>query len=510
MAVKRVTACPYPHNMKIALLSPGPLYPQILGYGVRILSACLKRIGCEVTVVFLPRLAGEIYSEAVLTQLVELTRDADLIGISLMTDDLENAILMTSALRVHANTPIIWGGIHPTIDPAACLQYADIVCLGEGEETLTQLVCQMRANEDFRYVPGTWSRNGDAIIRNPLRPLVQDLDALPFPDYDLAGHFMLYEGQIRPMTEELLRIAFGFYIITLTTRGCPFQCTYCWNHFYRRMFPESPVVRRRSIENVMSELRWLQERFPYVERLTLDDDAFFVRPLTEIREFAEKYRADIHMHLWITGASPTTLTREKLALLTDAGRLSLRMGIQTGSPRIQKLYLRKQTNEDVLRAVSLIQEFRHKIQQVFFDVIVDNPWETDKETIQTLRLLSRIQTPYTLFIFPLALYPGTDLYEKALHEGILPLEESDRKRIAHHQLRPTYLNHLLQVISIHAAYNQRIPTTIMVLLTNRLLISTGLARRLCGILEFCLDAILKSRFIRSRLNRSLIGAIRNK
>lgn len=496
--------------MKIALLSPSPQYPQILAYGVRILSSCLKRIGCDVTVVFLPRRAGELYSESVLARLVELTHDADLIGVSLMTDDLENAILITSALKASASTPIIWGGIHPTIEPEACLRHADMVCIGEGEETLPELVSQMQAGGDYRHVPGTWSHNGDEIIRNPLRPLVRDLDSLPFPDYDTAGHFMLYEGQIRPMTEELLREAFQFYVITLTTRGCPFKCTYCWNHSYRRMFPESPVIRKRSIENVMSELRRLQERFPHVERLTLDDDAFFMRPPDEIREFAEKYRAEMRMRLWITGASPTTLTREKLALLADAGRLSLRMGIQTGSPRIQKLYNRKQTNEDVLRAIRLIGEFRRKIQEVFFDIIVDNPWETEEETIQTLRFLTRIPVPYTLFIFPLAFYPGTDLYEKALEEGILPLDEADRERIAHHQLRPTYLNHLYRVVSIHAAHGQRIPTTVMAILTNRLLISTGSARVLCRILEFCLDGILILRFAGSKVKKVLGCAIQTR
>lgn len=135
--------------MKIVLLSPSPHYPKIFAYGPRILSSCLKQIGCDVRMIFLPRGVGEMYSDEVLSDLVALTAEADLIGISLMTDDLQNAILITTALRVHTRTPILWGGIHPTIEPESCLQHADMVCIGEGEETMVELVRKMRCGADL-------------------------------------------------------------------------------------------------------------------------------------------------------------------------------------------------------------------------------------------------------------------------------------------------------------------------------------------------------------------------
>lgn len=479
--------------MKIALLSPSPHYPKIFAYGVRLLSACLKRAGWEVTMIFLPRGVGERYSEAVLADLADLTVDAQLIGISLMTDDLENAVLMTSALRVHSKTPIIWGGIHPTIEPEACLEHADMVCIGEGEETLPELVRRLEAGEDHHHVPGTWCRVEGQVIRNPLRPLVADLDALPIPDYGKDDHFMLFEGRIMPVTDEMLRIAFTEYFITLTTRGCPFQCTYCWNHSYRRLFPVGPVIRKRSIDNVMAELNWIQDHFPYVEKMTIDDDAFFMRPVEEIRQFSEAYQATMRLPLWVTGATPTTLTREKLSLLSAAGELSIRMGIQTGSRRTQKLYRRTHDNTDVLKAARLLHEFRGKIKSINFDIILDNPWETDQDIRETLLFLSRLPVPYELFLFPLVFYPGTDLHDRAAKEGLLPLSADDEARIRHHRLRPTYINYLFRVLSANAQRGKRIPPPVMYLLTHPLLMSIGLSQKLCSLVESILEGTLRQK-----------------
>ncbi|MGA2687136.1 MAG: cobalamin B12-binding domain-containing protein [Candidatus Korobacteraceae bacterium] len=110
----------------------------IFAYGLRILSACLKHIGCRVQLVFLPRILGEIYPDRVLDQIVQLSAGSALIGISVMSDDFENAVRITQRLKRSLLTPVIWGGMHPTLQPKECLEHADIVCIGEGEETLVE------------------------------------------------------------------------------------------------------------------------------------------------------------------------------------------------------------------------------------------------------------------------------------------------------------------------------------------------------------------------------------
>ena len=113
--------------MKIMLINISPHELRVIGYGVRILSSCMKREGHDVETVFLHNYVGKRYEEQTLNDLVELAAGSDLIGISLMTDNFENAVLINKKLKNKLDIPIVWGGIHPTIRPAECLKYADMV-----------------------------------------------------------------------------------------------------------------------------------------------------------------------------------------------------------------------------------------------------------------------------------------------------------------------------------------------------------------------------------------------
>ena len=135
--------------MKVTLISLSPLIERIIGVGIRILSACLKREGCDVQIIFLPRHIGDRYEEKTLNEIVKLARGSELIGISLMTDDFDNVVRITQRLKENLSIPIGWGGVHPTIRPEECLYYADMVCIGEGEKTLVELVRKMKDGQDF-------------------------------------------------------------------------------------------------------------------------------------------------------------------------------------------------------------------------------------------------------------------------------------------------------------------------------------------------------------------------
>jgi len=322
--------------LKILFISPNQHLNKIYSYGVRILSSCLKRIGCEVETIFLPRRVGDLYTKRTLSEIAARAESADLIGISLMTDDFANAARITEYLKRPPSAPIIWGGIHPTIAPDACLEYADMVCLGEGEDAVVELATKMRAGEDYSDVAGIWHRNGSSIAKNPLRPLIADLDRLPYPDYDCATHYVLHEGEIQPLSGPLIQHYLQEYYLTLTSRGCPYKCSYCWNHGYAELFPGHHKIRKRSADNVIGELRAAIQAFPFIELICIDDDAFFMRTEAEIEDFSAKYRKEVRVPLWVTGASPLTVTRKKLDLLTEAGLTALRLGIQSASPKTKK------------------------------------------------------------------------------------------------------------------------------------------------------------------------------
>ena len=189
--------------MKVTLISP---YNVVSATGVRTLSAVLKAAGVESQLVMLPPVGAEAgwgeagvhiaYSAAALDQVAEVVRDSDLIGISLTSNYFDNATRITERLRRSTRAPIIWGGVHPTLRPEECLEHADLVCIGEGEDALLELALKMAHGGDYTGVRNIWYRHDGEIVRTPLRPLPTDLDVYPYPDYDLDAEYVLHEGEI--------------------------------------------------------------------------------------------------------------------------------------------------------------------------------------------------------------------------------------------------------------------------------------------------------------------------
>jgi anaerobic magnesium-protoporphyrin IX monomethyl ester cyclase len=199
--------------MKVVLISP---YGSLVNVGLRVLSACLARAGYDTSMIFLPSAKetssfllfdpSELYDEAVIDQVAELCAGAGLIGITVMTNYFYKAKQLTEALRERLDVPIVWGGIHPTVQPEECLAYADVVCVGEGEEALVELANHITGEKSYQDVANLGYKSADGgIVVNPVRPLVHDLDALPFPDFGPENHYVLHEGRVRPMTPGILR-----------------------------------------------------------------------------------------------------------------------------------------------------------------------------------------------------------------------------------------------------------------------------------------------------------------
>ena len=447
--------------MKIGLISP---YPDLVSFGVRILSACLKEDGHNVKIIFLPNDFWVKYSDSVLENTVCLLKDVDLIGISLMTNFFDNCIQVTQKLKKYLKAPIVWGGVHPTLCPEECLNYADIVCVGEAEETIVELARRMEEGKDYRDVPGTCLKDKEKIIFNKIRPLIQDLDSIPFQDYDPDTHYVISNRGIGRMSESLLKKYCRGNYVTLPTRGCPFGCSYCCNNVYNNMYVNQKIVRQRSINNILQELIQVKNNLGGLECVYFDDDAFFLYSTEQFKEFCSEYKKNIKLPLMVTGVTPATLTREKLSLLVDAGLSFIRMGVQSGSERIKKLYKRNYSNRQVEDSARIINEFKDKIGSPQYDIILDNPWETDEEIIETLMFLTKLPAPYRIGIYSLTLYPKTELYEKAKREGMIGDDLKDIYRKYYNGPKATYLNKLIFLLN---ASMGRLPARAIVLLTDK-------------------------------------------
>ncbi len=447
--------------MKITLISP---YPDITAFGLRTISAYLKQYNFQTRMIFMPDPMGddliqgvEHYSSRTLTELYRLCHDADVIGISLMTNYFDAAVQVTRALRESGlRAPVVWGGVHPTIRPEECLECADIICLGESEDIMLELCERLRNGSDLTSVPGSCHRLEDGrLVKNSVRPLRQNLDVYPMPDYDFRDHFIMSGDSFIPMTHRLLEdhLAHGTvaqYVgkvgyQTMTGRGCPHQCTYCINDAVKCMYGSRGYLRWRSVDHVMQELEHVRKTMPYVGYIWISDDAFFARPTRHIRSFCEEYKKRIGLPFSCL-ASPLTMTEEKMDLLIDAGLIYLQMGVQSGSVKIQELFNRKSmTNEKMLKAMHIINRYKDRMVPPSYDFILDVPYETDADVIDSLRFIARIPRPYRLQPFALVLYPGTRLHDMAHQNGMIQDEQKDIYGKSYTMRKPTYLNFLFTI-----------------------------------------------------------------
>ncbi len=456
--------------MKLLLISP---YSDIASIGLRILAACAQNSGHTVQMVFLPNTPEEEnrlydrnhrYPASVVETLARLASQCDVIGITVMTNYVHRARVITEIVRRSGNPAVVWGGIHPTIRPEECLKDADYVVLGEGEEAFCDLLEEIGKAGDARSILNVGSRTDGGIRINPVRPLVQDLDRLPFPDYGPDGHFIWDReaGDLIPMNMELLekhlasgpisRIRQTVTYQTLATRGCPHRCAYCCNDILQNLYSGQKHLRRRSDENVFSELTSVMGKYPFISGIGFSDDSFFVASDKSIEKFAHDYAERVHLPFFCLG-SPLTITEAKLSALLDAGLYGIQMGVQTGSPRIQAIYQRNISNQKVLEAVRLLNRYKHRMVPPSYDFIIDSPWETSDDLIETLKLIRQFPRPYRLQLFSLVIFPETNLYHRASAENLL--DETGEPKLEYHHHEATYVNIVL------SAYRHHVPKLLL-------------------------------------------------
>tara|TARA_X000000368_G_scaffold30941_1_gene23009 strand:- start:219 stop:1082 length:864 start_codon:yes stop_codon:yes gene_type:complete len=234
------------------------------------------------------------------------------------------------------------------------------------------------------------------------------------------------------------------------------------------MYPHQKPIRMRSVDHIIKELEDVRDNMPFVKNILFNDDAFFLMPLEQIKEFSKKYKQKIKMPLIITGATPSTLSKTKLAVLVEAGLIEMRMGIQTLAEKTKRLYKRPHSNKQIYEAVKIINNHKDKVK-VRYDIILESPWDTEDNTIETLRFLAKMPAPYNLNLFSLVFFPGTDLYTKAKKEGIIrnDLEDVYRKHYGDESLKRSFLTSLFYLLHDYGSVGANIPEWVMKFLTNK-------------------------------------------
>jgi radical SAM superfamily enzyme YgiQ (UPF0313 family) len=363
--------------------------------GVEYLSSVLRKEGHSTCLVFDPALFNDKYwldipslarlfdrRKRVVDEIIESR--PDLLAFSVVTDTYRWALSVAADVRMKANIPVVFGGIHPTSVPELVIREpaVDYVIVGEGEGAILDLA------GGKRDVPNVWRKEGEKVIRHEVRPLAADLDSIPFPDKDLFAPYFSQKS----------------YTL-MTARDCPFDCTYCCNSVLHRLYGHPR--RKRSIDNVLQELAWGRKRFLFNAVNFMDDnftlDRKWLRDFLPnfTREFGVPFRCLTH---------PTIIDYDTAVLLKKHGCEAIDIGVQSLNPRIrQDLLNRHMSNERIAESLDAIRRAGLKTH---VDHMVGFPGETEEDLVEAARFYTR-HVPNRFTYYYLSYFPATDIIARA-------------------------------------------------------------------------------------------------
>ncbi len=368
---------------------------------VMALSAILKRAGYDCFVV-----VADLEDDPV-TAVLELHPDA--IAFSITTAEFPFLREMGTKLRaLQSDVLMICGGAHPTFYPEViqepCL---DAVCRGEGDEAFPEFLNAWFSGKACENVLNFWVKKEGRLFKNDVRPLIRDLDALPFYDRDIYTRYAPYAEKKR----EIL-----YHHVVNAGRGCPKSCSFCFNKNYNELYKgKGPVVRRRSVGHLIAELRNVK-RSGKVDFITLDDDSFTLAPRSWLRDFCDAYEKDIGLPFKIN--SPVeALDEDLVSRLKRAGLFAVKIGLESGNETVRNVILNKKlSQESIISAARLLKKNGIRFQT--FN-IVGCPGESLAMSFETYALNRRIRPDFA-WCSLLNPYPGTDIFERCKKEGLLP------------------------------------------------------------------------------------------
>ena len=411
--------------------------------GLKSLHHSLLDAGHASRILFLPRFTPD--SAAALEGVRNFVgaEAPDVIGIGLMAVEYHGAIALTESLKkAFPEIPVVWGGVHPTTSPEDCVPHADYVCVGEGEQSMIEMAEAIDAGGSLKTVRNFCYLEEGVVKRNPLYPLISDLDRLPYVEQISPFSFIQSRGAIVPVTPKELRryMRFGTTVYNvISSRGCPYRCAYCSNSYYHKIYP-SWSVRRRSVDHLLGELEIALEQYPDLHQVNFQDDCFLACSMDYLREFCVGYKARIGKSI-IAKSTPTYVTPERIRMLKEAGLTWFNMGLQSGSERVcQEVYNRRSGPKHFIAAATVLHDYGIA---TWYDMIVDNPFESLEDNYQTVETLIATPKPFYPQIFSLTFYPMTDLRDRALAECPDLMEDPTRRDFYVYHNRP--INHLIEV-----------------------------------------------------------------
>ncbi|KPK41090.1 MAG: hypothetical protein AMJ78_06495 [Omnitrophica WOR_2 bacterium SM23_29] len=291
----------------------------------------------------------------------------------------------------------IMGGPHPTFYPE-CIKDStlDAICVGEGDEAFPELLSTLEEKRDISHIKNIFTRTNNGVLRN----LIQGLDKRPFPDRDLF--FKNTELGKFPLK------------IFMTSRGCPYPCTYCFNKPLLKMYAnKGKFIRRQSVERTMDEISIIRAKYP-LEFIKFEDDIFVFRADEWLEEFSKRYKREIGIPFNCL-LRPDIVNEDVIKLLKEAGCFSISMAIDSGNQYIrQKILKRYMSDEQIIRAFQLADSYGIN---TFSNIILGIPCAKFNEEMEGINLNIKCKVAFADFSI-LMPYPKTEIGEYCIRNKI--------------------------------------------------------------------------------------------
>lgn len=333
------------------------------------------------------------------------------VNLSITTD-----LSAIATIRSHrSDVKVVLMGPGPTHFTSKCLPNANVIVVrGEPEATVVELIEALRTNASLEGIRGiSWLNSDGKIVNNPPRPLIKDLDSLPFVARHLLGDAVYHNPKLKRTP----------YTTMITSRNCPYKCIYCVPSsltFAREMEFRSehgrkPTIGFRSSENVEKEVAMLAAE-GYKAIGFMDDNFIWNEDRTAaLCAIMKKYGI-----VWGCQARADAITEPIAKMLSESGCRYIDLGVESFNDEILKYIKKGETADDIRRAVKLLTKYKVPVK---LNVLIgSSPLETRETVIETLRETKKLGADQVMFNI-VSPFPGTEFYQICKENGWLATED---------------------------------------------------------------------------------------